>query len=243
VDAERLQALLTALVRHRIAESLADVEAAVAAWRRGERDVLEAHAELLRHAARASSLSARVTRAAVDGPTGLLRDALDAGLLDADEFRRLTGKEPDDVTPPPAAKDDEAGIGEPDKRLVLEKLLEEGPVLVHLDPRRAGVDVPPVHRDGPRLVLRFGHGLTPPILDLVIDAAGVVGTLMFHGQPYRCHVPWPAVFAIVGEDSRGLVWPPEVPAEVAHEYRKGPEPSPPGPPDAPKPKRGHLKLV
>ncbi len=241
MDAGRLQALLTALVRHRIGESLAEVEASVAAWRRGERDVLEAHADILRHAARAEALSALVTRAAADGPTSLLREALDAGLIDADEFRRLTGKEPDEV---PRSTDEAAnGAAPPDKRLVLEKLLEEGPVLVHLDPRRPGVDVPPDHRDGPRLVLRFGHGLTPPIVGFVIDESGVAGTLMFKGQPYRCQVPWPAVFAIVGENNRGLVWPPEVPSEVAHEYRKGPESSRNDSPDTPKPKRGHLKLV
>src|SRR5262249_4484100 len=178
MDAERLQALLTALVRHRIAESLADVEAAVAAWRAGEKDVLAAHADILRHAARANALSARVTRAAVDGPAGLLRDALDAGLPDAEGVRRPTGQEPDEI---PLPDDGDGGPEPPDKRLVLEKLLQEGPVLIHLDPRRAGVDVPPSHREGPRLVLRVGHGLTPPILDLVIDEAGVAGTLVFKG--------------------------------------------------------------
>src|SRR5262249_37242356 len=160
----------------RIAESLADVEAAVAAWRAGEKDVLAAHADILRHAARANALSARGTRAAVDGPAGPLPDAPYAWPLAAGGCRRASGGAAGEI---PLANEDEGGREPPDKRLVLEKLLQEGPVLIHLDPRRAGVDVPPSHREGPRLVLRVGHGLTPPILDLVIDEAGVAGTLVF----------------------------------------------------------------
>jgi stringent starvation protein B len=154
----------------------------------------------------------------------------------------------------------------PAKRSTLEKLLRDGPVLVHLDPRRPGVDVPPQHRGEARLVLRFGYGLTPPILDLALEEPGVSGTLTFRGVPHRCVIPWTAIFAVVGEDGRGLVWGEDVPSEIAHEYsrdarattRRSPSagagdspppagesrpPDKPPEPDPPRGRRGHLKLV
>jgi stringent starvation protein B len=92
--------------------------------------------------------------------------------------------------------------------------------------------------------------------------------LTFRGVPHRCIVPWTSVFAVVGEDGRGLVWGEDVPVEIAHEYardarattstkpekterparpRKTEEPREPPEPTDPtqptKPRRGHLKLV
>lgn len=249
-DGGRLQEILASLVARRIAESLARVEEALAAWRRGERDALQAHAETLRHAARASALSARVARAGLDGPAALVRDAYDAGLLDAEEFRQLVGRPVDEVPPPPSL-DEEAGreapVAMPEKREVLGKLLQDGPVLLHLDSRRDGVEVPDGHRGDPKLVLRVGYGLSPPIPDLTVDADGVQATLAFRGTPHRCRIPWPAVYALVAEDGRGLVWPDDVPPEVARDFareaRGDASASSSDEPSGPKPKRGHLKLV
>src|SRR5690242_14384968 len=100
--ARRLHDVLAALVARRIEESLARVEAALAAWRRGDGDALEAHAETLRHAARAGALSSRVARAGLDGPEQLLRDAYDAGLIDAAEFEEIVGTPVEDVAPSPS---------------------------------------------------------------------------------------------------------------------------------------------
>ncbi len=267
---ERLQEIFTALVQKSIADSLGRVEDALAAWRRGERSVLAAHAEVLRHAARTDVLSNRIARAALGGPDTLIRDALDAGVLSRDEARRILGREPDEVPPSPSLDEEAARTASPEmpaKRSTLDKLLRDGPVLVHLDPRRDGVDVPAQHRAEPRLVLRFGYGLTPPIADLSIEEDALSGTLTFRGVPHRCVIPWTAVFAVVGEDGRGLVWGEDVPNEIAHEYardarattsskpERGERPSQPRraeraedssepePPEPTKPRRGHLKLV
>jgi stringent starvation protein B len=264
--ASRLQEIFTALVQRSISESLGRVEEALAAWRRGGRTVLAAHAEVLRHAARTNVLSNRVARAALEGPETLLRDAVDAGIIEREELERLTGKKVDDVPPSPSLDEEAARAGNPEmpaKRSTMEKLLRDGPVLVHLDPRRAGVDVPAQHRGEPRLVLRFGHGLSPPIFDLAVEEQTLSGTLAFRGVPHRCVVPWSAVFAIVGEDGRGLVWGEDIPSELAHEYSRDPKgvagtrpekadrsdrpdkggPDKPPEPDGPRPRRGHLKLV
>jgi stringent starvation protein B len=261
--ASRLQEIFTALVQRSIGDSMGRVEAALAAWRSGERSVLAAHAEVLRHAARTNVLSNRVARAALEGPETLLRDAHDAGVIDGEELERLTGKKPEEIQASPSLDEEAARAGSPDmpaKRQTLEKLLGDGPVLVHLDPRRAGVDVPAQHRAEPRLVLRFGYGLTPPIVDLVVEEQAISGTLTFRGVPHRCVIPWSAVFAVVGEDGRGLVWGEDVPPEITHEYtrdarattrrpsegggeRKSDKPEPEPEPEPPRPRRGHLKLV
>ena len=254
--ASRLQEIFTALVQRSISDSLGRVEEALESWRRGGRSVLAAHAEVLRHAARTNVLSNRVARAALEGPETLLRDALDVGLIEREELEKLTGTKPADSTPSPTLDEEAARATSPEmpaKRNTMEKLLRDGPVLVHLDPRRPGVDVPAHHRGEARLVLRFGHGLTPPIVDMVIEEQQLAGTLTFRGVPHRCLIPWSAVFAIVGEDGRGLVWGEDVPAEIAQEYTrdpkattaaKPPEKDKPPEPDGPRPgKRGHLKLV
>jgi stringent starvation protein B len=224
---QRLQEIFTALVQKSIESSLARVEDSLAAWRRGERAVLAAHAEVLRHAARTNVLSNRIARAALEGPQTLLRDALDAGVITREEARELMGREPEEVPPSPSLDEEAARTAGPEmpaKRSTMDKLLRDGPVLVHLDPRQPGVEVPAQHRSEPRLILRFGYGLTPPIVDLTIEEDTLSGTLTFRGVPHRCVIPWTAVFAVVGEDGRGLVWGEDVPPEVAAEYARAPRP-------------------
>jgi len=58
-----------------------------------------------------------------------------------------------------------------------------------------------------------------PIPDLLLDTNGVSGTLSFEGTPFKCFVPWDAVFALVADDGKGKVWVDEVPPEV---YQQAP---------------------
>ena len=59
-----------------------------------------------------------------------------------------------------------------------------------------------------------------PIPDLRIDQEGVFGTLSFKGVPFACFVPWAAVFALVGEDAKGMVWHTDMPLEIAAEVER-----------------------
>ena len=210
----RLQAVVTALIEHRVATSLVDVERALAKWRSGQHSALAAHGAVLRHAARCERTVERVTAAAGDRPEGILRDAVDAGLMAAEEFVQLVGKQPAEIESIGALRDDD-DANAPDKRKTLESLLARGPVLVHVDARRAEVNVPPRFRADASLVLRFGYGLTPAIGDLVVDDDAIAGTLTFAGQPFRCILPWTAVYAAMVEgEQRGTVWPEDVPEDV-----------------------------
>jgi stringent starvation protein B len=247
---QRIQEVMTALLRHKIALSLADVEAALLKWRAGELGPFEAHAELLRHAGRAERMAERMSRVDSESTGALLRDAFDVGLVERGEFGDLVGASPEEVEPSPPMTDDLAEPELPGKRELVDELLAAGPVLVHVDARDRAAQVPERFRDDPRLVLRFGHGLTPSIVDLTVDDEAISGTLTFAGSPFRCVLPWHAVYAVVSEvDQKGMVWPDDVPAPVveqltAHAPSQGPAPE--GAEDA-KPKvttkGAHLKLV
>ena len=125
----------------------------------------------------------------------------------------------------------------PDKKQVMDALLTQASsVFVHLDPRREKVVVPPQFRKQPMLVLEVGLNMRVPIPDLEIDEEGVGCTLSFGGRPYWCQMPWSAVFALVTSEKRGMVWPPDVPPEVADRFA-------PPPAQSPKPKAAGPRLV
>lgn len=108
----------------------------------------------------------------------------------------------------------------PRKKDVALALLEQATVYVHLDPRGEAVRVPPQFKRQPQLVLQVGLNMPVPITDLHVDDDGVACTLSFNRTPHYCVIPWTSVFALVGENGRGMVWPDDVPPEVAAEAEK-----------------------
>jgi hypothetical protein len=107
----------------------------------------------------------------------------------------------------------------PPKKEVALALLERGSVHIHLDPRATGVVVPAWFKRQPQLVLQVGLNMPVPIPDLRVDEAGMSCTLSFNRSPFFCIVPWSSVYAMVGDDARGMVWPDDVPPEVAVQGR------------------------
>lgn len=124
-------------------------------------------------------------------------------------------------------------MSNPPKKEVFDHLLSGPSVFVHLDPRRAGVVVPQWFKNKPTLVLQVGLNMAVAIPDLKSDLVGVACTLSFNREPYYCRLPWTAIFALIGEDQRGMVWPEDVPSEVHAQYGVKPaapavaEPPPP----------------
>lgn len=108
----------------------------------------------------------------------------------------------------------------PPKLDVARYLLAQGSVFVHLDPRMDTVTVPQSYRSEPQLVLQIGFDMPVPISDLEVDSEGVYGTLSFNRTPFTCQVPWEAVFALAGDDGRGMVWPDSMPHEITEEIER-----------------------
>ncbi len=108
-----------------------------------------------------------------------------------------------------------SGTQLPAKKDVILALLESTDVFIHLDPRQEGVKVPPWFKHQPQLVLQVGLNMPVPIPDLEVDEGSVSCTLSFNRSPFFCFMPWAAVYALVGADGRAMVWPDDVPEEVA----------------------------
>jgi len=108
----------------------------------------------------------------------------------------------------------------PEKKTVAETLLTKGNVFLHLDPRKEGVVVPDWLKDQLQLVLQIGHDLPIRIPDLEIGDDGVSATLSFNRSPFTCWVPWDSLFAMVGDNGRGMVWMSDMPAEIAAEIER-----------------------
>jgi hypothetical protein len=108
----------------------------------------------------------------------------------------------------------------PNKKDVARALLLKGTLFVHLDPRNENTRVPAWFKRQPQLVLQVGLDMPVPIPDLRVDDVGVFGTLSFNRTSFTCAVPWDAVFALVGDDGRGMVWPASVPKEIAAEIER-----------------------
>jgi hypothetical protein len=130
----------------------------------------------------------------------------------------------------------------PPKKDVCVALLEKASVFLHLDPRKDQVVVPPWFRQQPQLVLQVGLNMAVPIPDLNVDDECVSCTLSFNRSPFFCWVPWTAIFALVGEDGRGMVWPDDIPPEVAAQAQKVAAKQKPTDGKS-APRRGHLRAV
>ncbi len=113
----------------------------------------------------------------------------------------------------------------PAKKDVCNALLLRSSVFLHLDPRVTGVLIPDRLRKQPQVTLQVGNDMPIPIPDLKVDDNGVYGTLSFKGVPYTCWIPWSAVFAVVGEDAKGVVWDKEIPREVKENIERQNKPA------------------
>jgi stringent starvation protein B len=97
------------------------------------------------------------------------------------------------------------------KKSVLAELLEQGMVLVTLDARQPGVDVPPHLIDDAQLRLNLSYRFGLP---MNLDDWGVVATLTFAGTPYVCRLPWTSIYLLVSHvTGRPILFPADVPPE------------------------------
>jgi hypothetical protein len=110
----------------------------------------------------------------------------------------------------------------PKKEVALFLLEEEFSMFIHLDPRRPHVVVPRGFMGQSQLILQVGRRMAIPIPDLTVDDEGISCTLSFNRSPFWCRIPWSAIYALIGEDGRGGVWPEDVPPEIQHQHGAAP---------------------
>ena len=138
-----------------------------------------------------------------------------------------------------------------EKKEILLQLLDTGLVMVHLDPRREGVVVPPQFKDDPVLNLNLAYGFNLPSLE--VDDEGVYAVLSFNRADFGCSLPWDAIFAFSCPHAshEGYVWPASLPPELRTEPQAGESQAPEGsrrqgagahPPEPPRP-RGPALVV
>jgi stringent starvation protein B len=92
------------------------------------------------------------------------------------------------------------------------QLLSEGDAMVCLDGRLPNVDVPASHKGNAALSLVFNLNFKRPF-DIQED--GIYATLAFGGRPYKCVIPFEAVWSIHEPESKqGQVWEESFPRDL-----------------------------
>ncbi len=152
----------------------------------------------------------------------------------------------------------------------LQQFLDDGKTMVYLDSRAPGVDVPESLRDNANLRLNLSRRFPRP---LAVTADGVDAVLTFGGEPYRCIIPFTAIFGMFNHVThKELLWPDDIPVDLLQQQgptqqpkAKGgrkkegvrarphlavvpdpgpaPEPTQDPPPEPTPPKKGHLLVV
>ena len=98
------------------------------------------------------------------------------------------------------------------KRAVLEKLLEQGMVLVTLDTRADTVQVPDHLGGDPQLRLNLSYRFGLP---MDCDDTGVTATLTFQGVPFECYLPWKAIYMLVSHATgQPFLFPADIPDDA-----------------------------
>lgn len=99
-----------------------------------------------------------------------------------------------------------------DKQDFLNDLLSKGDAMVCLDARQPEVEVPKAHKTNPMLNLVISLNFRRPI-DILED--GIYGSLSFGSRPYKCVIPFTAVWAMYEPDTqKGQVWETSIPEDI-----------------------------
>jgi len=99
------------------------------------------------------------------------------------------------------------------KRRSLESALERGKTQIRIDARLPAVKVPPAFTTEPALALNLSWRFADT--RMVVNERGVAATLRFNQVPFRCAIPWSALWGILAAgDDAVQVWPLDLPPEL-----------------------------
>jgi hypothetical protein len=105
----------------------------------------------------------------------------------------------------------------PSKRDLVRELLDEGTLLLHLDPRRDGVNLPAHLRQDATVALSLGRHLAVPIPDLEVGDDAITATLSFNRTPHHCVLPWTAIYLVTTDHGKAYLWAQDAPPEALAE--------------------------
>ena len=84
-------------------------------------------------------------------------------------------------------------------------------VMVHLDARAEGVEVPQMHAANPSLALQLSYAFRG---ETTHDDSEIRSFLKFHGEYFECILPWSAIWGISSAEQDSRIWPQDMPKEL-----------------------------
>ncbi len=95
-------------------------------------------------------------------------------------------------------------------------------MLVHLDARCSGVEVPKKYSSDAELRLNLSYRFASR--DLTVGGDAVSCTLSFGGLPFHCVLPYAAIYAVTSHvTGEALVWPEDLPMDLGSKLERAPE--------------------
>ncbi len=108
-----------------------------------------------------------------------------------------------------------ADVSEKQRRFA--ELMEHDHVLLHLDARHKGVEVPPNLRENATLVLKLSYAFQG---EISFDEQAISAYLKFQGDYFHCVIPWTSIWGLTGSEGTQLIWPEDLPSELIMELAK-----------------------
>ncbi len=101
-----------------------------------------------------------------------------------------------------------------EKKQNLEKLLGFGTIMVFVDARKTGVEVPEQHRGNAQLPLNLDYTFQIPDFKVCDDR--IEASLSFSRQRYFCVIPFDAIYAVSSKAvNEALVYPENLPPDIS----------------------------
>ena len=97
------------------------------------------------------------------------------------------------------------------KKKHFEFLLEQDHVLLHIDSRQEDVIVPKNLANNPALTLKVSRLFQG---EMTFDNQSVVAYLKFHGEYFRCEVPWTKIWGMSSAAGEQKIWQADLPKEL-----------------------------
>ena len=115
-----------------------------------------------------------------------------------------------------------------EKFKIIDELLTQEHVLVHINTRSEGVVIPAHLTKQNTVTLKLSRMFRRPV---EITEAEITADLLFNGSYFQCVIPWAGIWGATSAEGEGRVWPDDIPedlvAEILAPTAKSPQHSPP----------------